>query len=154
MSACSKASRLFRSRSNAIVSMKILVIFISDPLLLPSVRLLVPPVRLMSAVLWQAMQQQDVMQYGMLADFVSLVIEAVPELCSSTHAVQLALGLRAKLILELCCRSETVDTHLIQPHLNSIHLVGSTELEETGVHFEQMVHAIIEDAEQRERFFQ
>lgn len=55
-----------------------------------------PPVRLMSAVLWRAVQQQDVMQYGMLADFVSLVTEAVPELCSPIHAVQLVLGLRAK----------------------------------------------------------
>lgn len=74
------------------------VIFISGPLLLPSLRLLVPPVRLMSAVLWQIVQQQDVMQYGMLADFVSLVTEAVPELFSPTHVVKLVLGLRAKVI--------------------------------------------------------
>ncbi|XP_058273229.1 C2H2-type zinc finger protein [Hemibagrus wyckioides] len=132
-----------------------------DPLLLPSLRLLVPPVRLMSAVLWRAVQQQDVMQYGMLADFVSLVTEAVPELCSPTHAVQLVLGLRAKLILELCYREETVDTHLIQPHLNSIQLVlplvkhvDSTELEETGVHFVELVQTLIKDADQREHFFQ
>lgn len=74
------------------------VMFISGLLLLPSLRLLVPPLRLISAVLWQSMQQRDVMQYGTLADFVSLVAEAVPELFSPAHAAQLVLGLRAKVI--------------------------------------------------------
>lgn len=72
------------------------IIFISDPLLLPSLRLLVPPVRLLTAVLWRSMQQQDVMKYGMLADFVALVTEAVPELFSPTCAAELVLGLRTK----------------------------------------------------------
>ncbi|XP_017350198.1 C2H2-type zinc finger protein [Ictalurus punctatus] len=132
-----------------------------DPLPLPSLRLLVPPLRLVSAVLWRIVQQQDVMQYGMLADFVSLVTEAVPDLFSPTHAVELVLGLRAKLILELCYRDETVDTDLIQPHLNSIQLVlplvkhvDSTEVDETGVHFVELVQTLIRDTEQREHFFQ
>ncbi|XP_060758897.1 C2H2-type zinc finger protein isoform X2 [Neoarius graeffei] len=112
----------------------------------------------MSAALWRIFQQQDVMQYGMIADFVSLVTETVPELFSPTHAVELVLGLRAKLILELCFRDET---DLIQPHLNSIHLVlplvkhvDSTEGEETGVHFVELVQTLIKDTEQREHFFQ
>ncbi|KAM9467403.1 uncharacterized protein Hap1MRO34_014182 [Clarias gariepinus] len=127
-----------------------------DPLPLPSLRLLVPPVRLMSAVLWQIMQQQDVLRYGLLADFVSLVTEAVPELFSPTHSAELALRLRAKLILELCYRDETA-THLIQPHLSSIQLVkhvDSTEVEETWVHFVELVQTLIKDSEQREHFFQ
>ncbi|KAF5907958.1 zinc finger protein, partial [Clarias magur] len=131
-----------------------------DPLPLPSLRLLVPPVRLMSAVLWRIMQQQDVLRYGMLADFVSLVTEAVPELFSPTRLAELVLGLRAKLILELCYRDETA-THLIQPHLSSIQSVlplvkhvDSTEVEETWVHFVELVQTLIKDSEQREHFFQ
>lgn len=66
------------------------------PLHLPSLRILVSPLRLTSAVLWRIVQQRDVSQYGMLADFVSLVTEAVPELFSHTRGVELVVGLRAK----------------------------------------------------------
>ncbi|XP_036432888.1 C2H2-type zinc finger protein isoform X1 [Colossoma macropomum] len=131
------------------------------PLRLPSLRLLVPPLRLMSAVMWRIVQQRDVTQYGMLADFVSLVTEAVPELFSHTHGVELILGLRAKLILELCRRDDPVDIHAIQPHLNSIQLslplvkcVDSIEVEETGIHFVELVQTLIKDTAEREDFFQ
>lgn len=63
---------------------------------LSALRLLVPPVRLMSVFMWRTVQQKDVMQYGMLADLVSLVSEAVPELVSCRHGVQLSLGLHAR----------------------------------------------------------
>ncbi|KAF7694233.1 C2H2-type zinc finger protein isoform X1 [Silurus meridionalis] len=131
-----------------------------DPPLLASLRLLIPPLRLISAVLWRVVQQQDVMQYGMLADFVTLVTEAVPELFSPTNAVQLVLGLRAKLILELCYRDEPADA-CVQPHLNSVQTVlrlvkqvESTGFEEAGDHFVEVVETLIKDAEQKEHFFQ
>lgn len=66
------------------------------PLPVPALRLLVPPVRLMSAFMWRTVQQKDVMQYGLLADLVSLVSEAVPDLVRHKLGVQLILGLRAK----------------------------------------------------------
>ncbi|XP_066525940.1 C2H2-type zinc finger protein isoform X2 [Hoplias malabaricus] len=130
-------------------------------LCLPSLRLLVSPLRLMSAFMWRIMQQRDVLQYGMLADFVSLVTEVVPELFSHIRGVELILGLRAKLILELCRRDNPVDVSAIQPHLNSIQLslplvknVDSTEVEETGIHFVELVQTLIKDANEREHFFQ
>lgn len=61
-----------------------------------SLRLLVPPVRLMSAFVWQVAQQLKVMQYDKLADFISLATEMVPELLSPTQKAQLILGLRAR----------------------------------------------------------
>ncbi|XP_062850773.1 C2H2-type zinc finger protein [Trichomycterus rosablanca] len=133
----------------------------ADSLLWPSLRLLVPPIRVMSAVMWRIIQHRDVLQYGMLADFVSLVTEAVPELFSSSCGVKLILGLRAKLILELCRSNDPVDIQAIQPHLNSIQLSlplvkygDNMEVEETGVHFAELVHTLMKDTNQREHFHQ
>lgn len=61
-----------------------------------SLQLLVPPVRLMSAFVWRTIEQQQVLQYDKLLDFISLLTESVPELLSAGHKAQLLLGLRAK----------------------------------------------------------
>ncbi|XP_058629620.1 C2H2-type zinc finger protein isoform X3 [Onychostoma macrolepis] len=124
------------------------------PLPLSALRLLVPPVRLMSAFMWRTVQQKDVIQYGMLADFVSLVSEAVPELVSCRHGVQLILGLRAKLVLELCERDDPADMHTIHTHLNSIQLVDHTMVGEAGVCFVELVQTLIKDVDEKEHFFQ
>lgn len=63
---------------------------------LASLRLLVPPLRLVAAYLWQVTEQGDAMQYGMLADFISVVLEAIPDLLSPKHAAELIVGLRAR----------------------------------------------------------
>ena len=69
----------------------------SPPPLPPaSLHLLVPPVRLMSAFMWQVVQQHSVMQYDKLVDFISLATEMVPELLSPCQRAQLILGLRAR----------------------------------------------------------
>ncbi|MEQ2242403.1 hypothetical protein ILYODFUR_035567, partial [Ilyodon furcidens] len=61
-----------------------------------SLQLLVPPVRLMSAFVWKAVQQDSAMQYEKLLDFIDLVTEVVPELLSPSQKGQLVLGLRAR----------------------------------------------------------
>ena len=61
-----------------------------------SLRLLVPPLQLVSAALWQIVRQGAVMYFGLLEDFVSTVLETVPELLTYTERVQLVMGLRAK----------------------------------------------------------
>lgn len=66
------------------------------PLPAASLHLLVPPVRLMSAFIWQVVQQHSVMQYDKLVDFISLATEIVPELLSPSQRAQLLLGLRAR----------------------------------------------------------
>ncbi|KAG9331990.1 hypothetical protein JZ751_016266, partial [Albula glossodonta] len=69
----------------------------SDPfLLLSSLHLLVPPLQLISAAMWQVVQQQDMVHYGKLEEFVSLVMETVPELLSDRQRTQLTVGLRER----------------------------------------------------------
>lgn len=70
--------------------------FTGSPLSLASLNLLVPPVRLMSAFMWQVVQQHNVMQYDKLVDFINLATEIVPEILSPHQRAQLILGLRAR----------------------------------------------------------
>ena len=63
---------------------------------LSSLRLLVPPLRLVSAALWQVVQQRDVMDYGLVEEFVTTVLEIVPDMMSYRERVQLIMGLRAQ----------------------------------------------------------
>ncbi|XP_069556413.1 uncharacterized protein [Brachyistius frenatus] len=86
-----------------------------------SLQLLVPPVRLMSAFMWQVVQQHSVLQYDKLADFISLATEIVPELLSPDQKAQLLLGLRARLVLELCRGDSVANLQTIQSHLDKIH---------------------------------
>lgn len=63
---------------------------------MPSLRLLVPPLQLTMASMWQVLKKQDVMNYWKVAEYVSLVIDMVPELLMFKHRTQLNLGLRAR----------------------------------------------------------
>ncbi|KAM4623637.1 uncharacterized protein ACJ7VT_004683 [Polymixia lowei] len=85
---------------------------------LSCLRLLVPPLRLVSAAIWKTIMQKVVADYGMLEEFVSMITDVVPELLTSRQRAQLILGLRAKLILELCRFEATADFKIIQPHLD------------------------------------
>ncbi|XP_026182197.1 oocyte zinc finger protein XlCOF6-like isoform X2 [Mastacembelus armatus] len=75
----------------------------------------------MSAFIWQVVQQHSVMQYDTLVDFVSLVTEIVPELLSPSRRAELILGLRARLVLELCRGDGVANLKNIQSHLDKIH---------------------------------
>lgn len=50
----------------------------------------------MAASMWQVLRTQDVMNYWKVAEFVSLVMDVVPELLMYKHRTQLNLGLRAR----------------------------------------------------------
>lgn len=64
-----------------------------------SLRLLAPPLRLVSAAVWKVMQQRDAMHYGKLEEFVTSVSETVPGLLSYRHQAKLCVGLRARVSL-------------------------------------------------------
>lgn len=70
-----------------------------------SLRLLVPPLRLMSAFMWKIAQQQHLEHYGKLEEFVSLVTRLVPEVLTSRQKATLVMGLRAKVSSEGHCKS-------------------------------------------------
>ncbi|XP_061749349.1 zinc finger protein ZFMSA12A-like isoform X2 [Nerophis ophidion] len=69
----------------------------ASPIPVSSLRLLVPPLRLLTAAMWQVAQQRSVKHYGILGDFVSLVTDAIPELLTDKQKCLLLLALRVKL---------------------------------------------------------
>ncbi|XP_041714679.2 zinc finger protein 14-like [Coregonus clupeaformis] len=132
------------------------------PLPLPTLRLMVPPLRLVSAAIWQTIQQRHVMDYGMLEEFVTMVTEMVPELLNDSQRAQLILGLRARLVLELCRSKPITDLQTIQPHLDRIQtltpLWGTQATDaEVGLsesNFLGLVQTLLKDQDERKHFFQ
>lgn len=74
--------------------------YLDPPLPLSCLRLLVPPLRLVSAVIWETVRQKVVANYGLLDDFVKAVTEIVPELLNRRQRCLLRLGLRAQVLYE------------------------------------------------------
>ncbi|XP_029617660.1 uncharacterized protein LOC115199172 isoform X3 [Salmo trutta] len=131
------------------------------PLLLPSLRLFIPPLRLVSAAMWQVVQRGDVQDYGMLEEFVTTVTDIVPELLSCSQRAQLILGLRARMVLELCRTEQTADQD-IQQHLDRIRSListgeaesGDAEVELSESNFVELVESLLKDPSERESFYQ
>ncbi|XP_036812846.1 zinc finger protein 585A isoform X3 [Oncorhynchus mykiss] len=131
------------------------------PLLLPSLRLFIPPLRLVSAAMWQVVQRGDVQDYGMLEEFVITLTDIVPELLSCSQRAQLILGLRARMVLELCRTEQTADQD-IQQHLDRIRSLISTgeaessdaEVELSESNFVELVESLLKDPSERENFYQ
>ncbi|XP_069575089.1 TERF1-interacting nuclear factor 2 isoform X1 [Brachyistius frenatus] len=128
-----------------------------------SLRLLAPPVRLVSAALWKVLKQRDVMQYGVVEEFVTSACETVPGLLTTRHQGKLALGLRARLILELC-RTQP-DVKVIEAHLERICVPAAAssssapssrkdvKILRTVEGFHSLVHILLKDAAVKEQFF-
>ncbi|XP_061570705.1 zinc finger protein 14-like [Cololabis saira] len=131
-------------------------------LLLPSLRLFIPPLRLVSAAMWHIVQRGNVQEYGMVEDFVSTVTEIVPELLNADQKAQLLLGLRARVVLELCRSEQTTDTESIEMHLHWIKTLVSTwaaqpcfaDVEFPESNFVDQVQLLLKDPEEKEKFFQ
>ncbi|XP_064795392.1 uncharacterized protein LOC135515655 isoform X2 [Oncorhynchus masou masou] len=113
-----------------------------------------------NTAMWQVAQRGDIMGYGKLEEFVTFVTETVPELLSFRQRTQLMLGLRAKLVLELCRTEQTAG---LQGHLDRIHAARShpedpdfccAEAEASKSNFLALVQTLIQDPVEREHFFQ
>ncbi|XP_016531869.1 zinc finger protein 37-like [Poecilia formosa] len=132
------------------------------PFSLSALRLVVPPLRLASAAIWQTVQQKVVADYGILEEFVSMVTDTIPELLTSRQRVQLTLGLRARLILDLCQREAAPDCELVEPHLNRMEMLIRSWLEEAGgpnpevshLDFVDLVKKLLGSPDEKELFFQ
>ncbi|XP_023849076.1 zinc finger protein 665-like [Salvelinus sp. IW2-2015] len=130
------------------------------PLPLPALRLMVPPLRLVSAAIWQTVQQRHVMDYGMLEEFVTMVTEMVPELLNDSQRAQLILGLRARLVLELCRSKPIADLQTIQPHLDRIQTLTplwGTQTDDGDLsesNFLGLIQSLLNDPNEMENFFQ
>ncbi|KAM6896901.1 uncharacterized protein FYW49_018285 [Xenentodon cancila] len=128
---------------------------------LSTLRLLISPIRLLSAAIWQTVEQKIVSDYGLLEEFVFMVTDIVPQLLSTRQRAELILGLRARLILELCRSDETADLQVIQPHLDRMQSLRSlwnvesvAEQESSDSHFTGLVQNLLRDPDQRLSFFQ
>ncbi|XP_041659069.1 zinc finger protein 184-like isoform X2 [Cheilinus undulatus] len=87
---------------------------------LSSLRLIVPPLQLVSAALLEIVKQGAVMYFGLLEEFISTVLETAPELLTDTERVQLVIGLRAKVVLELCRGDTFANQQAFQLHLDEL----------------------------------
>lgn len=128
-----------------------------------ALRLLAPPVRLVSAALWKVMKQRDVSHYAVVEEFVTSACETVPELLTARHQSKLALGLRGRLILELCRKQP--DEQVILPHLQRIRapaaLSSSSDyskkkdlkIQKTVESFHSFVRTLLSEPAERELFF-
>ncbi|XP_070783623.1 uncharacterized protein [Enoplosus armatus] len=129
---------------------------------LSALRLLVPPIRLVSAAVWQTVQQKAVADYGMLEEFVSMVTDIVPDLLTTHQRAQLVLGLRARLILDFCQFEAAADLELIQPHLDRVQRLMEAWVTEAGAAnaevppstFVDLVKNLLKNPDEREHFFQ
>ncbi|XP_051544374.1 zinc finger protein 420-like [Myxocyprinus asiaticus] len=128
---------------------------------LSSLRLLVPPLHLICAFMWQVLQQKSVMHYGKLEEFVSMVTEKLPQLLGYRQRVQLMLGLRARMVLELC--RDSADVRSIQAHLDKIRIPAppaglpaglDADLGHSVFNFKALVLALIKDPVEKAYFFQ
>ncbi|XP_029309254.1 uncharacterized protein LOC115022414 [Cottoperca gobio] len=122
-----------------------------------SLALLVPPLRLMSAVMWEVVRQRNIKHYGKLEEFVSMVTDAVPELMSKREGRLLSLGLRARTTLELLRSEHPEDLKAVESHLNRIRTSCIEEtndpvIEAPEANFMKLVQGLIEDSDGREHF--
>nr|XP_046234336.1 zinc finger protein 37-like [Scatophagus argus] len=129
-----------------------------DPLPLASLRLLVPPLQLMTASMWQVLKKQDVMNYWKVAEHVSLMMDMVPELLMYKHRMQLNLGLRARYILELCRGEQLQEPEFILSHLEKMKPQHPTLMKESGeeevaINFLDLIQTLLKDPEERQDFF-
>ncbi|KAM8908731.1 uncharacterized protein AB9W97_005927 [Spinachia spinachia] len=125
-----------------------------------SLRLLVPPFQLMAASMLQVLRKQDVLNYWNVAEFVSLVMDMVPELLMYKHQTQLNLGLRARYILELCRSEQLVEPdfilsilHLIKPQRLILNDTKESQDEEVVRNFLELIQTLLKDPKEREGFF-
>ncbi|XP_029969690.1 zinc finger protein 14-like [Salarias fasciatus] len=132
------------------------------PLLLPSLRLFIPPLRLASAAMWHVVQRGTVHDYGLVEEFISTVTDIVPELLSPDHKAQLLLGLRARVVLELCRSAPVQEAEAIEAHLERIKSLISTwaaqpcfaDVDFPESNFTDQVELLLKDPEEKEKFFQ
>ncbi|XP_030576095.1 zinc finger protein 665 isoform X2 [Archocentrus centrarchus] len=112
--------------------------------------------------MWQLAKQKDVMNYEKLQEFVFTVTEAIPGLISHRQRAQLILGLRARLILELCKGSAcgSIDSQGIQSHLDRLPVTSENtdyrdaEVKTTESTFIALVQSLLKDPIERAYFFQ
>ncbi|KAK0142139.1 Zinc finger protein 2 [Merluccius polli] len=125
---------------------------------LSSLRFVIPPLRLFSAVMWEVARQQRTSHFGMLEDFVSLVTDAIPELLTGQQKSLLLLALRAKMTQEVLSGDVPVDPDGVRHHMERIHTVSmetsSSVLKQWASSLQALCHTVQERPEARQHLLQ
>ncbi|XP_033838671.1 zinc finger protein 429-like isoform X2 [Periophthalmus magnuspinnatus] len=129
---------------------------------LRSLRLLVSPLRLTCAALWGIARQRAVEHYGLLEDFISTLHRAIPGLLSPSERVRISLGLRAKVVLDMCRRDGGGCRQHLEPELRRMEeLVLELEEEDSGAktkasfdRFSKFVFSLLDDPHEKDAFLQ
>uniref|UniRef100_I3KYY2 C2H2-type domain-containing protein n=1 Tax=Oreochromis niloticus TaxID=8128 RepID=I3KYY2_ORENI len=121
---------------------------------LSSLRLLIPPMRLISAAMWQVAQRRDVLDYEKLDEFVTLVTASVPDLLNPKQRGKLLLRLRARVILELCRNEETANILDEDLSCNDFFQSGDAEVDAEEAIFVELTQTLLKDPAEREHFYQ
>ncbi|XP_067384981.1 zinc finger protein ZFMSA12A-like isoform X1 [Channa argus] len=123
---------------------------------LSSLRLLVPPLRVMSAVMWKVVHQRSITHYGKVEEFVSLVDEVIPGIFTSRQIRLLTLGLRTKMTLQMLCSKEEEYLSDVRTYLENLLPSSSNQLQPENevleANFVRCVESLLEDPEEREHF--
>ncbi|KAL0966994.1 hypothetical protein UPYG_G00303190 [Umbra pygmaea] len=125
---------------------------------LPSLGFLIPPLRVMSAVMWQVVRQGKTKHYGKLEEFVSMVTQEVPELLSNRERWLLMLALKGRVTLELLRSGCPDDLKAVQNHLARLRTQGVKQsndavMDSTEAKFLKLVQSLADDVEERDHFF-
>ncbi|KAL1271598.1 hypothetical protein QQF64_030614 [Cirrhinus molitorella] len=130
------------------------------PLPLSALRLIAPPLRLMSAAMWKVMLQRDAVHYGKLEETITSLCETVPELLHYRHQARLTMGLRALMILEELRQSDPPDAQLVLQELHKLQDSSipsgkrkDQKVEEAKRNFQTLVHSLLNNAAARKQFF-
>ncbi|XP_063073522.1 zinc finger protein Xfin-like isoform X2 [Engraulis encrasicolus] len=122
-------------------------------------RLLTSPLRLICATVWRVVQEKDVLNYGVVEEFIASVAEAIPDLLSERQWVQLLLGLRAKMVLESCRFENSADPKTTQDYLDRMQLptppsIRSSDMDASQSSFRELLNILLNDADWKDVFFQ
>ncbi|XP_036842639.1 zinc finger and BTB domain-containing protein 17 isoform X4 [Oncorhynchus mykiss] len=128
------------------------------PFPLLSLGVLVPPLRMMSALMWQVVRLGNISQYGKLEEFVSMVTEAVPDLLSNRQRWLLTLALRGRVSLQLLGSGHPDDLKAVQTHLDRITASGLKQSNDAAIEFAEsnflkLIQSLVEDPDRKEHFF-
>ncbi|XP_071378623.1 uncharacterized protein [Centroberyx affinis] len=124
------------------------------PLSVSTLQLLVPPLRLMSACMWQVAQRQSSKHYGQLEEFVCLVTQTIPEVLTDRKKTLLVLGLRAKIMFEQFNVENTCDIQAFLDKIGSFQIIEASDVEAAVAEFLKFSQTVLANQEESQRFLQ
>ncbi|XP_055007677.1 uncharacterized protein LOC110159497 isoform X2 [Boleophthalmus pectinirostris] len=129
---------------------------------LSSLRLLVSPLQLMSAALWGIVQHRAVRHYGLLEDFITALHDTIPGVLTQRERVHISLGLRAKVVLEMCNSDDLCYRQNLEPHLKKMEDLimeladeeSQSKINASFAIFSEVIYSLLDDPNEKDMFYQ